>query len=102
MVSIAIFVVLTGAMFGLLDLSQKRSQTESQVLASFQEARLGLDQIVRDVSGAGYPPLNHFSVAPLRTFSAFWRGPGIRAYPPLAVRPATRAAGPAPTPAIAI
>ena len=64
MVSIAIFVVLTGAMFGLLDLSQKRSQTESQVLASFQEARLGLDQIVRDVSGAGYPPLNHFSVAP--------------------------------------
>ncbi len=64
MVSMAIFVLLTAVMFGLLNLSQKRSHTESQVLASFQEARLGLDQIVRDVSGAGYPPLNHFTVAP--------------------------------------
>lgn len=64
MVSVAIFVLLTGAMFGLLNLSQRRSQTESQVLSSFQEARLALDQIVRDVSDAGYPPLNHFTVAP--------------------------------------
>ncbi len=64
MVSIAIFVLLSAAMFGLLNLSQKRSQTESQLLASFEEARLGLDQIVRDVSGAGYPPLNHFFAVP--------------------------------------
>ncbi|MFY9585221.1 MAG: prepilin-type N-terminal cleavage/methylation domain-containing protein, partial [Candidatus Acidiferrales bacterium] len=64
MVSISIFVLLSAAMFGLLNLSQKRSQTESQVLASFEEARLGLDQIVRDVSAAGYPPLNHFFAVP--------------------------------------
>ncbi len=64
MVSMAIFVLLSAAMFGLLNLAQQRSHTESQLLASFEEARLGLDQIVRDVSGAGYPPLNHFSVVP--------------------------------------
>src|SRR5437899_8882599 len=63
MVSIAIFVVLTGAMFGLLGSSQKHSQTESQVLASFQEARLGLDQIVRDVNDAGFPPPTFFQSA---------------------------------------
>ncbi len=64
MVSVSIFVVICGAMFGLLGMTQKRSQTESQVLDAFQEARLGLDQIVRDVSDAGYPPQNHFSVVP--------------------------------------
>jgi prepilin-type N-terminal cleavage/methylation domain-containing protein len=61
MVSVAIFLVIAGSIFSLLGVSQKRFQTESQVLGSFQEARLGLDQIVRDVNDAGYPPQNHFS-----------------------------------------
>jgi len=39
-----------------LGTSQQRYQTESQVLTSFQEARLALDQIVRDVNDSGYPP----------------------------------------------
>ena len=64
MVSVAIFVILSGAMFGLLDLSQKRNQTEAQLLDTFQEARLGLDQIVREASDAGFPPANHFTVLP--------------------------------------
>jgi len=64
MVSVAIFVVISGTMFGLLGLSQKRYQTESQLLDTFQEARLGLDQIVRDVSNSGFPPANHFTVLP--------------------------------------
>lgn len=64
MVAVAIFVVICGAIFGLLGLTQKRYQTETQVLGAFQEARLGLDQIVRDVNDAGYPPLNHFTTAP--------------------------------------
>src|SRR6267154_998360 len=64
MVSVAIFVVISGAIFGLLDLSQKRYQTESQLLDTFQEGRLGLDQIVRDVSNSGFPPANHFTVLP--------------------------------------
>lgn len=64
MVSVAIFLVISGAMFALLGRSQKSYFTESQVVDSFQEARLGLDQIVRDANDAGYPPQNHFSVLP--------------------------------------
>jgi prepilin-type N-terminal cleavage/methylation domain-containing protein len=54
--ALGIFLLVTGAAFGLLKSSQQRYQTESQVLTSFQEARLALDQIVRDVNDAGYPP----------------------------------------------
>jgi prepilin-type N-terminal cleavage/methylation domain-containing protein len=56
LVALGIFLLITGVAFTLLSTSQKRYQTESQVLTSFQEARLGLDQIVRDVNDAGYPP----------------------------------------------
>jgi prepilin-type N-terminal cleavage/methylation domain-containing protein len=56
MVALGIFLLVTGAAFTLLSLSQQRYQTESQVLTSFQEARLALDQIVRDVNDSGYPP----------------------------------------------
>src|SRR5258705_13400020 len=55
LVALGIFLVITGAAFTLLGTSQKRYQSESQVLTSFQEARFGLDQIVRDVNYAVYP-----------------------------------------------
>lgn len=61
MIAAAIFVLLCGAAFALLSLAQQRYQTESQVLNSFQEARFGLDDIVRDVNGSGFPPANMFS-----------------------------------------
>jgi|SRR6267378_5960926 len=61
LVALGIFLLITGAAFTLLGTSQKRYQTESQVLNSFQEARLGLDQIVRDVNDAGYPPPTFFA-----------------------------------------
>jgi prepilin-type N-terminal cleavage/methylation domain-containing protein len=54
--ALGIFLVICGAAFTLLGASQKHYQSESQVLTSFQEARLGLDQIVRDVDDAGFPP----------------------------------------------
>lgn len=54
--ALGIFLLVCGAAFTLLASSQQRYQTESQVLTSFQEARLALDQIVRDVNDAGYPP----------------------------------------------
>lgn len=54
--ALGIFLLITGAAFTLLMSSQQRYQTDSQVLTSFQEARLGLDQIVRDINDAGYPP----------------------------------------------
>ena len=56
LVALGIFLLITGAAFTLLGSSQQRYRTESQVLNSFQEARLGLDQIVRDVNDSGYPP----------------------------------------------
>lgn len=61
MIAAAIFILLCGAAFALLSLAQQRSQTESQVLNSFQEARFGLDDIVRDINGAGFPSPNMFS-----------------------------------------
>jgi len=69
LVSLGIFLVITGAAFTLLGSSQQRYQVETQVLSSFQEARLGLDQIVRDVNDAGYPPPTFFN-ANFPTFSA--------------------------------
>src|ERR1700686_5676678 len=54
--ALGIFLLICGAAFTLLASSQQRYQTESQVLTSFQEARLALDQIVRDVNDSGYPP----------------------------------------------
>ena len=63
-VAATMFVVIAGTAFGLLGAAQKRYQTDSRILSSFQEARLGLDQIVRDVNDSGYPPPNHFSVLP--------------------------------------
>jgi len=54
--ALGIFLIVCGAAFTLLGSSQQRYRTESQVLTSFQEARLALDQIVRDVNDSGYPP----------------------------------------------
>jgi prepilin-type N-terminal cleavage/methylation domain-containing protein len=61
MIAAAVFVLLCGAAFALLSVAQQRYQTESQVLSSFQEARFGLEEMVRDVNGAGYPPENQFT-----------------------------------------
>jgi prepilin-type N-terminal cleavage/methylation domain-containing protein len=61
MVAMAIFGVICAAMFALLQLSQQRYSSESQLSGSFQEARLGVDQIVRDINVAGYPSLGMFS-----------------------------------------
>lgn len=64
MVAMGIFLVICGAMFSLVNLSQKRFRTESQVLDSFQQARLGLDEAVRDASDMGFPPQNQFTTTP--------------------------------------
>jgi len=64
MVAMGIFLVICAAMFALLQMSQKRYASESQLSGTFQEARLALDQIVRDVDSSGYPSLGLFSVIP--------------------------------------
>jgi prepilin-type N-terminal cleavage/methylation domain-containing protein len=61
LVAMALFLIICGAAFTLLGVSQKRYQTDSQILNAFQEARIGMDQMVRDVNDSGFPPRNHFS-----------------------------------------
>jgi hypothetical protein len=51
-------------MFGLLDLSQKKYSSESQLSGAFQETRLAIDQIVRDFNVSGYPGQSVFSGLP--------------------------------------
>jgi prepilin-type N-terminal cleavage/methylation domain-containing protein len=63
MIAAVIFILLCGAAFALLSVAQQRYQTESQVLNSFQEARFGLDEMIRDVNGSGFPPENLFSLS---------------------------------------
>jgi len=61
LVATAIFMVICAAMFGLLQVSQQKYAVETQLSGSFQEARLGLDQIVRDINMSGYPASSMFS-----------------------------------------
>lgn len=64
LVATAIFMVICAAMFGLLQISQQKYASETQLSGSFQETRLGLDQIVRDVNISGYPSSSMFSYTP--------------------------------------
>jgi prepilin-type N-terminal cleavage/methylation domain-containing protein len=75
--ALGIFLLVTGAAFTLLTSSQQRYRTESEVLSSFQEARLGLDQMVRDINDAGFPPPSFANVDPTKVTSApFGWSPG--------------------------
>jgi type II secretory pathway pseudopilin PulG len=71
LVALGIFLVICGAAFTLLGTSQKRYQSDSQVLNSFQEARLGMDQIVRDVNDSGFPPPSSFLSPPPASMNYF-------------------------------
>ena len=77
LVALGIFLLVTGTAFTLLTSSQQRYQTETQVLNSFQEARLGLDQMVRDINDAGFPPPSFANIDPTKVTSApFGWSPG--------------------------
>jgi len=70
MLSLTLFIIISGSALSLLNLTQKRFQTEGQVLSSFQEGRLALDMIVRDINDSGYPAANQFGVTPVPTLYA--------------------------------
>jgi type II secretory pathway pseudopilin PulG len=67
LLSLSLFVIISGTALSLLNGAQKRFQTEGQLLSSFQEGRLALDMIVRDINDSGYPAANQFNVAPAVT-----------------------------------
>jgi type II secretory pathway pseudopilin PulG len=79
LVAVTVFLVICAVAFGLLTMAMKRFQSESQLLGTFQEARFGLDQMVRDINDAGFPPLNQYSSTP--------SDPTIYALSPLAWSP---------------
>lgn len=56
MVVMVIFLIVSGAVFALLDTAQVRYRAEQQFLESFQGGRLGVDLMVSDIHNAGYPP----------------------------------------------
>jgi len=67
LIATAIFLVICGAMFGLLQLSQQKYSSETQLSGAFQETRLAIDQIVRDFNVSGYPSQSIFSKLPSDT-----------------------------------
>lgn len=71
LLAMAVFLVICGAMFGLLEVSQQRYSSETQLSGAFQETRLAVDQISRDVIDAGFPSAGMFSNLPDPTLYAF-------------------------------
>ena len=63
LVGTILFTIVTGIAFSLLMSAQLRYQGESTTTEAFQQANVALDQIVRDVHSAGYPPMSSFSAA---------------------------------------
>ncbi len=55
MMVMAIFLVVTGAVFGLMNSIQVQYRNESQFMESFDAARMGMDLLIRDIHNAGYP-----------------------------------------------
>jgi prepilin-type N-terminal cleavage/methylation domain-containing protein len=83
--ALAILMIVCGVAFEMLTLTMKRYHADSQLLNSFQEARFGMDQMVRDINDAGYPPRNQFMAStspPVNSYAAtpFAWGPS-GAYP---------------------
>lgn len=63
LVSLAIFVIISGAVFGLLNQAQIRVRAEQNQLESLEPARTGIDQVTRDIHNAGFPAQNSYQGA---------------------------------------
>src|SRR3989442_12349950 len=55
MIVLVVLLTIAGAIFQVINLSTERSSTEQTKLDMFQEAREFMDQMSRDLRGAGYP-----------------------------------------------
>jgi prepilin-type N-terminal cleavage/methylation domain-containing protein len=81
LLAMAVFLLICAAMFGLLQLSQQRYSSETQLSGAFQEARLAVDQISRDVNDAGFPSAGMFSKLPDPTLYAVSPVAWVPGYP---------------------
>jgi type II secretory pathway pseudopilin PulG len=71
----AIFIVLGGAIFSVLFSSQLRYQSESGLTNAFQQANIVMDQIVRDVHSAGFPPRSSVKLTTANTSPQYYAVP---------------------------
>jgi type II secretory pathway pseudopilin PulG len=62
LVATVLFTLIAGTVFSLLLSAQLRYRGESDVTTAFQQANVAIDQIVRDVHSAGYPPPSSFAL----------------------------------------
>lgn len=73
MVVMVIFLIVTGAVFGLLNVAQVRYRSEQQFLDSLQGARIALEQITANVHRAGFPGVNGYDTV---TPTSLWVAAG--------------------------
>lgn len=84
MAVMAFITLIAGSIFLVLNMATQRFQMESQVLDSFQTARLAIDQMTRDIHAAGFPPANvgwNFPGTPPTAVAFAW-APGYSAANP--------------------
>ena len=55
MVATVLFIVITGAVFAVVIATQARYKAEKEYMSAFQQANVAIDQITRDIHGAGFP-----------------------------------------------
>lgn len=88
MIVLVIFLIVSGAIFGLLSVAQTRYRSEQEFLDAFQNARQGVDIVTRDVHSAGYPPPYTYPASQLGLPGTYppgwptWTDPGNPALPP--------------------
>lgn len=76
LVTMAILLIVSAAVFGLLNVAQARYRNEQQFLDSFQNARVGVEQLTREIHNAGFPGVNTFTLpaTPAYKFALPFRG----------------------------
>jgi type II secretory pathway pseudopilin PulG len=87
LVATILFTIISGTVFSLLSTSQLTYQGESTLAAAFQQANVAIDQMVRDVHSAGFPPASSFNIAvaqnhPENVAVPFSWAPGYTNVPP--------------------
>jgi type II secretory pathway pseudopilin PulG len=63
MISTLIFTMVAGIVFLVLGMTQKRYHSEKELMVSFGQANIAMDQITRDIHTTGYPPANSFNTS---------------------------------------
>lgn len=61
LIVLVVLLVITAAVFQVVNLTTERSSTEQTKLDMFEEAREFMDQMTRDLRQAGYPNARNFS-----------------------------------------